>query len=182
MSSVDSLNNINVFDAIVLGAGMSGLVLAQRLSELTNNFLILEKSNGVGGRVATRRDGDDLYDHGAQFYKISRAHENTLDQSWTDSGLSVDWFKENDTNYKISRTGMTAFAKSLAENKPVIFKKEISSLKLENGILSITCVDHTIIKSKKYILRRRPLRPLLFWRDLIFLFLIKLKILNTLRP
>jgi renalase len=166
----NAIDRLNVFDAIIIGAGMSGLTLANRLSKLTTNFLILEKSSGVGGRVATRRDGHDLYDHGAQFYKISPCHENPFDPIWHESGLSTDWFQENGIHYKISRTGMTAFAKSLAENKPVLFKKEVSSISLESGILSVTCLDGTVMRSKKiYITAPVPQAVSLLERSNFFL-------------
>lgn len=163
---VNPIDPLTVFDAIIVGAGMSGLTLAHRLSKLTPNFLVLEKSSGVGGRVATRRDGQDLYDHGAQFYKISPRHENAFESIWHENALSIDWFQENDVHYKISRKGMTAFAKSLAENKPVILKKEVSSIFLENGIVSITCLDNTLIKTKKiYITAPVPQAVLLLERS-----------------
>lgn len=55
---------------VIVGAGLSGLLLARNLCH--EPTLVLEKSNGVGGRMATRRNGDFAFDHGVQFYeKIS---------------------------------------------------------------------------------------------------------------
>jgi hypothetical protein len=54
-------------DHLIIGAGLSGLILAKRLKAAGANVLIVEKSKSVGGRMATRRDGDATFDHGAQF-------------------------------------------------------------------------------------------------------------------
>jgi predicted NAD/FAD-dependent oxidoreductase len=62
------------FEWVIVGAGAAGLVLGRALHEMVATrggvFIILEKSRGVGGRMATRRDGQVIYDHGAQFLKI----------------------------------------------------------------------------------------------------------------
>ncbi len=49
-------------DVLIVGAGLSGLCLAR---ELKRDCLLLEKSRGVGGRIATRRIDDLGFDHGA---------------------------------------------------------------------------------------------------------------------
>lgn len=52
----------------VIGAGLTGLACARRLHEAGLAPLVLEKSRGLGGRLATRRTAEgDRYDHGAQF-------------------------------------------------------------------------------------------------------------------
>jgi len=50
---------------VVIGAGISGLVLAYQLVMEGHRVQVLEKSRGIGGRVSTRRDGEVRYDHGA---------------------------------------------------------------------------------------------------------------------
>ena len=51
----------------VVGAGLSGLVVARQLRELAD-VVVFEKSRGPGGRMATRYGGDHTFDHGAQFF------------------------------------------------------------------------------------------------------------------
>lgn len=43
------------FDVIVVGAGISGLSCAKSLREAGKNVLVLEKSRGTGGRLASKR-------------------------------------------------------------------------------------------------------------------------------
>lgn len=53
----------------IIGAGMAGLAAARRLTATGRKVVLLEKSAGVGGRVATRRIEGCIVDHGAQVIK-----------------------------------------------------------------------------------------------------------------
>lgn len=75
---------------IVIGAGLAGLNLARAL-----NAPIIEKSRGVGGRLATRRIDEEKFDHGLPLWP-----ETPIAQK-IHKGLSVP-------------NGMTALAKKLA--------------------------------------------------------------------
>ena len=56
-------------DIAVIGAGMAGLVCAQELTQAGYSVIVIDKSRGVGGRVATRRLFDTKADHGACYIK-----------------------------------------------------------------------------------------------------------------
>ena len=55
---------------IVIGAGIAGLCAAGELVRAGRRVLIVEKSRGIGGRMATRRVGNAICDHGAQFFTV----------------------------------------------------------------------------------------------------------------
>lgn len=66
-------------DAIVIGAGISGLAAATELAKAGCRTIVLEKSRGIGGRMATRRVGAAVCDHGAQFFTVrTRAFGTTV--------------------------------------------------------------------------------------------------------
>ena len=48
----------------VIGAGLSGMGAARRLVRADHTVTVFEKSRGVGGRMASRRVGDTVIDHG----------------------------------------------------------------------------------------------------------------------
>jgi renalase len=58
-----------MLDVAIIGAGIAGLVCAQQLSQAGYSVKIIEKSRGLGGRVATRRLQDTCADHGACYIK-----------------------------------------------------------------------------------------------------------------
>ncbi len=53
----------------IIGAGLSGLAAAHTLRDAGCTVTLFEKNRGVGGRVATRKRNDFIYDHGAQYFK-----------------------------------------------------------------------------------------------------------------
>lgn len=65
-----STSSADQFDAIVIGAGISGLAAVTELAKAGCRTIVLEKSRGIGGRMATRRLGAAVCDHGAQFFTV----------------------------------------------------------------------------------------------------------------
>jgi renalase len=57
-------------DVAIVGAGLAGLTAAAELARTGRRVLVLEKSRGLGGRMATRRVGGAVCDHGAQFFTV----------------------------------------------------------------------------------------------------------------
>ena len=57
-------------DVVIVGAGIAGLAAAAELVANGRRVVVLEKSRGVGGRMATRRVGEAVCDHGAQFFTV----------------------------------------------------------------------------------------------------------------
>ncbi|HIK43940.1 MAG TPA: FAD-dependent oxidoreductase [Leptolyngbyaceae cyanobacterium M65_K2018_010] len=55
------------WDVGVVGAGLSGLTAARQLTQDGWSVLVLDKSRGLGGRVATRRVQGTGVDHGCRF-------------------------------------------------------------------------------------------------------------------
>ncbi|MFD1745769.1 NAD(P)/FAD-dependent oxidoreductase [Rhizobium helianthi] len=53
----------------IIGAGLAGVALATRLAPHAEITLV-EKSRGLGGRMATRRGESAGFDHGAQYFTI----------------------------------------------------------------------------------------------------------------
>ena len=60
-------------DAVVIGAGIAGLCAAEQLVAAGRHVVVLDKARGIGGRMATRRVGAAVCDHGAQFFTVRGA-------------------------------------------------------------------------------------------------------------
>lgn len=107
---------------IIIGAGISGLLLGKKLSGQT---IILEKSRGLGGRIANRRIHDLGFDHGAPYLKDDDSFRELL--------------KENGINYVSSESGlftkgsMTQIPKMMANNLLIEKSTRAEFLKRENN-------------------------------------------------
>lgn len=139
-------------DFIVIGAGLSGLHIAREIKEIgLGEVLILEKSRGVGGRMATRRTLNTKFDHGAQFYRV-KADITKIHQFWSQKGVSHQWFVSIKGNHWCAPLGMTALAKSLAEGVDVSLEKQVSSIQYENKLWKVISDKNEIWFCKKLII------------------------------
>ena len=109
---------------IIVGAGISGLLAARELSDAGWRVTVLDKGQGVGGRMATRRVGGVGFDHGAQFFTVRGERFEGLVNDWLAAGAAAEWSRgfadaEGNANpdghprYRGSE-GMTSIPKHLA--------------------------------------------------------------------
>ncbi|OIP68679.1 MAG: amine oxidase [Oscillatoriales cyanobacterium CG2_30_44_21] len=130
-------------DVIVIGAGMAGLTCAQQLKQAGLDVTIVEKSAGVGGRMATRRLQATWVDHGAQLISVKsdnfgrfvrRLQDKSIVKEWTrnvyqlsSDGLTPPAADERHQRY-CCPLGMTAIAKYLASELEIINNARIVSV------------------------------------------------------
>jgi len=100
------------FPLVVIGAGICGLTIARKHPHLPS--LIIEKSRGLGGRIATRREGELVFDHGAQFFKQSKDQVFYWSNFLESKAVVHEWFSQSDDRFFCSSFGLTQIAKSLA--------------------------------------------------------------------
>ncbi|HEY9736739.1 MAG TPA: FAD-dependent oxidoreductase [Trichocoleus sp.] len=133
-----------VWDIVVVGAGLAGLVCARRLQTAGYRVLVLEKSRGLGGRLATRRVQDQAIDHGCRFLEPAQSllAQQLVEQlsaegvlhSWSPTcyDLSTDNLQECPTEeWLAAPAGMTAVAKRLAEGLEIRRQAKVVGLQPE---------------------------------------------------
>lgn len=121
-----SLNSTHK-DTIIIGAGLTGLMLARGLHHAQRKVTVLEKSKGVGGRLATRRFENAKFDHGAQFYSLKEPVQS-LHDLWQKQGIVSPWFQRDGADCFNSPLGMTALAKELATDLHVQLETKVLKL------------------------------------------------------
>mgnify|MGYP001823258685 CR=1 FL=1 len=128
----------------IVGAGLSGLVVARRLQELAD-VIVFEKSRGTGGRMATRYAGDFEFDHGAQFFTARTDRFRSFLEPLIEDGIVASW---NPAFVEFDRTDITS-SRLWDENHPhyvgvprmnSIAKALASELTVETGT-TISSVD-----------------------------------------
>ena len=110
---------------VVVGAGLSGLSAARRLGDRGIPVLVLERSLGPGGRLATRRIGPATLDHGAQFFTVRTDEFGAKVGDWLGRGIAREWnrgFGTSDGHPRyVASAGMNTLAKDLADGTDIIF-------------------------------------------------------------
>ena len=79
------------WDAVVIGGGIAGLSAAGALAAAGRRVLVLDKSRGVGGRMATRRIGGAVCDHGAQFFTVRTGEFATVVEDAVRAAAVAEW-------------------------------------------------------------------------------------------
>jgi predicted NAD/FAD-dependent oxidoreductase len=95
------------------------LVAARSLASSGHSVVVLDKGRGVGGRLATRRIGEAVFDHGAQFFTVRDPKFQALVDGWLAAGVVRVWCQgfgaEQDGFPRyVGSAGMTSIAKHLA--------------------------------------------------------------------
>jgi predicted NAD/FAD-dependent oxidoreductase len=114
------------YDVVIMGAGMAGLTAANVLRDAGCRTLIVDKGRGVGGRMATRRIGDAVFDHGAQFITVRDPRFRSMMDAWLEAGAAREWCRgfadagltlqtDGHPRYR-GASGMTTIPKYLARN------------------------------------------------------------------
>jgi renalase len=128
-----------IIDVIVVGAGLAGLVCAQQLQRTGLRVVVVEKSRGLGGRLATRRLEDTCADHGLRYLTeqgaltgqlISHLLKQNRLQPWIEVPTEFLDRSEYQPGYSAA-TGLTAVAKWLATGLAVWLGQRVDRLSLE---------------------------------------------------
>lgn len=129
---------------VIIGAGISGLAAAQALRQQGVSSILLEKSRGVGGRLATRRiavaDRTGVADHGAQFFTVRDTTFATQVSRWRSEAAVDVWYDPDELRY-CGRGGMTAPAKSLARSLDVRLGTRAQAVQARDDGWTVICED-----------------------------------------
>ncbi|WP_039726431.1 NAD(P)/FAD-dependent oxidoreductase [Leptolyngbya iicbica] len=135
---------MTVQDVIIVGAGLAGLVCAQRLQHAGYQVCLLEKSRGLGGRLATRRINGVPLDHGARYLSNHGDRLQQLMAKWQSQGILAPWqphsfalnaegvlqAQPTRQSYFVAPAGMNAIGKQLAQGLTIYRQQRLVGLAL----------------------------------------------------
>ena len=128
----------------IIGAGLAGLNLARLLGELAD-VIVFEKSDKVGGRLATLNEQGFSFDHGAQFFTakdpafqtfvkeleihhaVEQWHARFVELKFGEIHSERTWDK--DFPHYVGSPAMNSIAQYLAQNIDIRYKHLITDIK-----------------------------------------------------
>ena len=130
----------------IIGAGISGLVLAHELAKYTE-VTVFEKARGVGGRMSTRYADPYYFDHGAQYFTardkafqqfLTPFIEEGIVAEWTGKVITLAEGKEETKRlwfepHYVATPHMNSLCKALGKDQDIRLGVEISPLVKSNG-------------------------------------------------
>ena len=131
-------------DILIIGAGISGITLARKLTAAGRQCIVLDKGRGVGGRMSTRRRDDVRFDHGAQFITVRDQRVQEMFDDLITQGIVREWFRADDTPRYCGTQGMSRIVSALAEGCDVRTGIEAQSLSHDGTVWSVACANGNV--------------------------------------
>lgn len=144
-------------DVLIVGAGMSGLSAGTALQNSGRKVLMIDKSRGVGGRMATRRNGGATYDHGAQFITTRDQRFAKVIENARLAGAATEWCHgftaeaDGHTRWR-GEPGMSSLAKHLAVGLEIVQEKEVTALRRMSDHWTASFTDGEVWSASAVIL------------------------------
>ena len=149
-----------------IGAGITGLVAARELVNAGHDVVVLEKSRGLGGRMAARRaEGGVVVDHGLPVLDVPR--DGVLARYIVD--LASDDLVEVDAPGEpvpgramdgVPRLawpcGMTRLPKALAEGLEVVTDVRVAAIRADGEMLEVAQDQGNTLGSYDYVIITAP--------------------------
>jgi len=121
----------------VVGAGIAGLLLARALKDRGEDVVVLEKSRGLGGRLATKRVDAAVFDTGAQYFTAKSERFVGLVAGWAAHGVVAPWPGASAHRW-IAQPSMNALGKYLAQGLDVRRESKVLKVQREFGGWKLT--------------------------------------------
>ena len=110
-------------DFAIIGAGISGITFARELTRLGKSVVIVEKSRGLGGRISTRRLGDDVANQGLSTFEVT----NTKLLELAKVGVKANVLTIHGNTCSPVR-GINQWMKLLAEGLVILCEKHVARI------------------------------------------------------
>ena len=126
---------------IVVGGGITGLVIATILQRSQIKVTVLDKGRGIGGRLATRRisQGESIegvFDYGTQYFSSQHPQLQPWIEDWLQQGVIKEWcrgFGEVEGKPRFCGVeGTRGIGKYLARNLTVCTSTKVVKLKYDD--------------------------------------------------
>ena len=173
------------YDTIIIGAGITGLKLAKEHQSAGKKVVILEKSKGLGGRLATRRMDDLGFDHGALKLNPPENFQNLFHT------LNIQPSILEDGIYLAG--GMSNLAKKMAVGLEIFREKKVTQIQRKGEHWQLICEDQSLFtapevfltapvpqalelidSSKISLAADHPVRSILYHKALILIVVVKI--------
>ncbi len=152
-----------VHPVVIVGSGIAGLAAARVLAENGLQPLVVDKGRRPGGRMASRKLGDALADHGAQYFTARNQQFTRLVTDWLAGGSCAVWARGFPTADGHDRVGngypryrgadsMNGIPAQLATNLAVHQETRVTAITAHNHRWEITVESGELVGADRLIL------------------------------
>ena len=136
---------------IIIGAGISGLLAAQRLMRYDIKVTVIEKSRGFGGRMAVKQINESVYDMGAQFMTTRDMIFRERVESWLAKGEVLPWYLGPLKNMRyVGTKGMTSVPNRIGNSLEVRLSERATKLTFKKNRWKVKTLPYGEKKERSY--------------------------------
>jgi renalase len=133
----------NQSSCLIIGGGITGLIIATILQRNGIKVIVLDKGRGIGGRLATRKFQEGVFDYGAQYFTVKNPKFQKWVNEWLEAGIITQWCQKfaPEDDPKPRYRGVVSnrsIAKFLAQDLEVHTNKKVIKIKYDNQWLITT--------------------------------------------
>ena len=137
---------------LVIGGGISGLIIATILERNGIKVTILDKGRGIGGRLATRRithseTVEGVFDYGAQYFSVSNPKFQVWVEEWLDRGIVTEWYSSKGKPRYRGIDGTRGIAKYLTRDLDVRTATKVVKLNWQNSQWLVATENSELLNS-----------------------------------
>ena len=100
---------MHIYDYIIIGSGLTGLTIAQKLSQETDNILILEANDLPGGDNRSAKLNDQEINNGFRFFPATDASEKSIEFLQQLLGMNLISRRQDNTPETYEHSGFKPF-------------------------------------------------------------------------
>ncbi len=147
------MTSVSNHHCLIIGGGIAGLLAATVLQNSGVRVTVVDKGRGIGGRLATRRIGNEqlgqgIFDYGAQYFTARDSQFLQWVKQWQKAGIVREWsqgFHTFDGALKIDKesryigtSGMRGITKHLAAGLNTHPQTRVTALAFQENQWSAT--------------------------------------------
>ena len=139
----------NSVNFAVIGAGISGLTLANKMNALGYTIAVIEKARGTGGRLSSKRVKNSnqqtmAFDLGCTSFSGKSAEFKAQLDYWHQVGVLAPWLtdKQGYSHY-VACSRNSSLTRYLSQGIDCYFSTQITEIKMHNGLWELLYIDST---------------------------------------
>lgn len=103
-TDLDHRNTMHIYDYLIIGSGLTGLTIAKKLSQETENILVLEALDFSGGENRVAKLNEIQINNGLRFFPATEASKKSIDflQDLLQTELTAEAQESNPETYEAS--------------------------------------------------------------------------------
>jgi protoporphyrinogen oxidase len=124
---------MHIYDYIIIGSGLTGLTIAQKLSQETSNILVLEAHDFIGGDNRSAKLNDQEISNGLRFFPATESSTKAIE--FLESILKTTLVSSKKENKVLGLSRLTARV-SIVPSSFIEMPPRIKRIKSKQGIVS----------------------------------------------